>query len=484
MDLLPYKDICQFHNTIPNEHKSLVVIYKEINKVTTIMHDFEPVLMKTLLAFLTSTHENYETGTLRVYPTRKEDNIDFVIIALVCVKEDSVEDTQKASAIGLQALKTLNVKNIIFSINYMPEQMAIGAYLSAYNYDLFTKKTKVRFSIASFTKNESFELGVLKASHQNFARFLSDTPANHMTPTHFVNYATDFLKDKNLKMEVHEREYLIKNNMNMFLSVTEGSDQPCKFVIIKYKGKPDTTSTDISLVGKGITFDSGGISIKPSKGMGDMKADMMGAATVLAAISLIAELKVNYNVTATLPLCENLPSGKASKPGDVRVSMSGISVEIDNTDAEGRLILGDAFTHALLDKPKYMVDVATLTGAIVVALGNVYMGMFCNDDKFSGLITDCGKDVYNEVWRMPLDKKYKKAMRSNVADIKNIGDGGAGSCTAAIFLNEFVDEKVKWAHLDVAGVMVKSFDKNLYGDGMSGKPTCLLYEIVSRLSLE
>lgn len=483
MTLLPYKELCCFDGSIPEESSSIVVLYQKKEENYTIMHDFPASVQDSLVKFLKASKAPEKTGSTRVYATKEEDKLEYCFIALSCIQDLTVEDALRGSANGLKALQNLCVKNMIFSVNHMPEQMAIGGYLAGFNYDLLLKKRKDKFTINPSSPNELFEIGKVKGCHQNFARFLAETPANLMTPSLFVDYAKDFLTGKNLKIDVYEMDYLKKNNMGLFMSVTEGSIQPPKFLVIRYEGRKDK-ATDVSLVGKGITFDSGGISIKPATGMSDMKADMMGAATVLAGISLICHFGEEINVTASIPLCENLPSGSASKPGDVRISMNGMSIEIDNTDAEGRLVLGDAMTHAQKDNPRYMIDVATLTGAIVVALGTVYMGLFSNDDEFSNLIQKCGKDIYNEVWKMPLDKKYKRVMESNVADMRNAGDRMGGSCTAAIFLNEFVNEGVKWAHLDVAGVMNKSYDKDLYSTFMSGKPACLLYEVVSRLKNE
>lgn len=478
MTILNYKPKCQFERN--EKSKNIIIFYSKQETQYNLLHNTSDETKQILSNYLSKTNASDKPGETRFLLLNK----DYDSVVLSCVGKSSVEDVRVAAANGIKKFVSMKIFDVLVSVDFMAEDVAIGCVLGAYKYDILRKdKSDVTKSdvvkIAPHKKSDEYEKGACIAYHQNFARFLADTPANLMTPTLFVEYARDFLKDKGVEIVVHEREYLEKNNMNLFLSVTEGSSQPPKFLVINYKPKGE--AVDVALVGKGITFDSGGISIKPSRGMGDMKADMMGAASVVAAIGLCASLKVDINITVSVPLCENLPSGTASKPGDVRIAMNGLSVEIDNTDAEGRLVLGDAMVHAQKVNPKYLIDVATLTGAICVALGQVYIGCFSNDDELANLITETGVEVDNLTWRMPLSSKYRSVMDSNVADIKNASDGRGGSCTAAIFLNEFVNEKSKWAHLDIASVMNET-NSALYGKGMTGKPTQLLYKVIERLS--
>jgi len=240
--------------------------------------------------------------------------------------------------------------------------------------------------------------------------------------------------------------------MGAFLSVAKGSDQPPRLIVAKYQGASRGRFTDpIALVGKGITFDTGGISIKPAAEMDEMKFDMCGAASVLGALRAAAELKLKVNVLGVIPTCENMPSGRATKPGDIVTSMSGQTVEVLNTDAEGRLILCDALTYVQRFKPSAVVDIATLTGAIIVSLGNVHSGLFSPDDELAAELMEAASRASDRAWRMPVDDDYQDQLKSNFADMANIGiRGNAGSIVAACFLARFT-KGMRWAHLDVAG---------------------------------
>ncbi|KAM0676400.1 hypothetical protein GVAV_000365 [Gurleya vavrai] len=466
------------HKNKTEEKPSLIVCFTKSNDIFTIHHQLPENIKDSIQTFLLKTNASNKAGETRIY--KAPDDFSNDLIVLTCTGENTIEEIRKAGACAIKSVKSLKKTNIQVSNEHFPQELSIGVFLAAYDYAILKKTKPKLLNIQSTSNCQFFERGEKIAFYQNFARFLADTPANLMTPSLFVEYAKDLLKNLNVEINVYDKEYLQENNMNLFLSVGEGSEEPLKFLVIKYKGR-ESDEIDLSLVGKGITFDSGGISIKPSSGMSDMKADMMGGAAVLSVFGLAADLKKKINLTVSIALTENLPSGKATKPGDVKIGMSGISIEIDNTDAEGRLVLGDALVHAQKENPKYLIDVATLTGAICVALGSVFTGLFCNDEGFCNLIKEAGENVNDLVWRMPLDKKYKELMESNVADMKNSGGREGGSCTAAIFLNEFIDRERKWAHLDVAGVMKNAFPKELYGKGMSGKPVGLIFEIIEKI---
>jgi aminopeptidase len=330
-----------------------------------------------------------------------------------------------------------------------PLEAAEGAMLATFSYDQFKKEKPGSLSILGSETTE-WKKGIMMGEAQNMARLLMETPANHMNPTLFAEHAQKVFEGiPNVELIVRERSWVEKEKMGAFLSVSNGSknDQPLKFLEIHYRNGGD--EQPVALVGKGVTFDTGGISLKPSKGMAMMKGDMGGAACVLSAMWAIASLQIPKNVSCFIPLTENMPSGSATKPGDVIVARNGLSIEVDNTDAEGRLILADAIHYASSFQPKAIIELSTLTGAMDVALGSVYAGVFSNSDTLWHQLQIAGEKTGDRFWRMPLDEEYKKQISSTVADLKNVGDGSAGSCTAAIFLKEFIpkDSKIQFAHI-------------------------------------
>ena len=310
------------------------------------------------------------------------------------------------------------------------------------------------------------------ASGVKLARECANLPGNHCTPTYLAEQAQKIGKDHDLKVQVLDRKDVEKLGMGSFLAVAQGSDEPLRFIVARYQGAAKTQAP-VVLVGKGITFDTGGISIKPSSEMDEMKFDMGGAASVLGTLLAIAELKPKLNLVCIIPSCENMPSGRAVKPGDVVTSMSGQTIEVLNTDAEGRLILCDALTYAERFKPAVVVDVATLTGACVVALGHHFSGMFTTDDALAAQLLAAGTAALDPCWRMPLDEAYDEALKSNFADVGNIGGRAGGAITAAMFLRRFTS-KYRWAHLDIAGTAWKSG----VAKGSTGRPVPLLTHFV------
>jgi leucyl aminopeptidase len=304
------------------------------------------------------------------------------------------------------------------------------------------------------------------------ARECANRPGNHCTPTYLAETAKKLGKEFALKVEVLDRKAVEKLGMGSFLAVAQGSDEPLKFIVAQYQGAAKTQAP-VVLVGKGITFDTGGISIKPSAEMDEMKFDMGGAASVLGTLRAVAELKPKLNLVVIVPSCDNMPSGKAVKPGDVVTSMSGQTIEILNTDAEGRLILCDALTYAERFKPAVVVDVATLTGACVVALGHHNSGLFSNDDALAEQLLACSRAALDPCWRMPMDEEYEEGLKSNFADMGNVGSRAGGSITAALFLKRFT-AKFRWAHLDIAGTAWKSGASK----GGTGRPVPLLTHFV------
>ena len=322
--------------------------------------------------------------------------------------------------------------------------------------------------------------GRVLAGATNLARDMVNEPANYMTPSHMAETANRLAETHGLELNILEQEQMHELGMGALLGVTQGSRQPPKFIVLHYKGS-DSNEIDVALIGKGITFDSGGISIKPSEGMGEMKGDMAGGAAVMAAMSAIAQLKPKINITAIIPAAENLPSDNALKPGDVLTAMNGKTIEIISTDAEGRLILADALGYAKKLDAKHMVDVATLTGACVVALGNVCSGVFGNNQELVDKVIAAGAEAGELIWQMPMYEEYKEQNKSDVADIKNVGGRYGGAITAAQFLAEFVSD-TPWVHLDIAGTNLSEKERAYLVKGATGVPVRTLVNLVLTLA--
>jgi len=323
-------------------------------------------------------------------------------------------------------------------------------------------------------------LGRILAEATNLARDMANEPANYMTPGQMAEIAKQLAENYGLELSVLELEQMQEVGMGALLGVARGSLEPPKFITLNYKGS-DSTEIDVALVGKGVTFDSGGISIKPSEKMEEMKGDMAGGAAVMAAMSAIAQLKPKINVIALIPATENLPSGKALKPGDILTAMGGKTIEIISTDAEGRLILADALGYAKKLGTKHIVDVATLTGAMIVALGNIYSGAFGNNQELIDRVIAAGAEAGELIWRMPMHEEYKEQNKSDVADIKNVGGRYGGAITAAQFLAEFAGD-TPWVHLDIAGTSLSEKERNYLVKGATGVPVRTLVNVVLSLA--
>ncbi len=312
------------------------------------------------------------------------------------------------------------------------------------------------------------------ADGADLARTLGNLPPNLCTPSYLAEEAKKIAKQFKLGIEVLERKDMERLGMGALLAVTAGSRQPPKLIVLRYAGAAKSKKP-LVLVGKGITFDTGGISLKPGAEMDEMKFDMSGAGSVLGTIRALAGMRAPVNVIGVVPTCENMPDGAATRPGDIVTTMSGQTVEILNTDAEGRLILCDALTYSEKFDPEAVIDIATLTGACVIALGHVASGLFANDQKLADEILAAGDDAWDRAWQMPLWEDYQEQLRSNFADMANIGGRPGGSITAACYLARFT-RKLKWAHLDVAGTAWRSGrDK-----GSTGRPVPLLVRLALR----
>ncbi|PHN24786.1 leucyl aminopeptidase [Pseudomonas sp. ICMP 460] len=314
--------------------------------------------------------------------------------------------------------------------------------------------------------------GVAIADGLDLCRDLGNLPPNICTPTYLAESALTMADQFPVEVQVMDQEQIAALGMNAFLAVAQGSAQPPRFIVIRHNGA-QATQAPVVLVGKGITFDSGGISLKPGDAMDEMKYDMCGAAAVIGTLRAAAQMKLGLNVIGVIAACENMPGPNALKPGDVITSMLGKTIEVLNTDAEGRLILCDALTYSERFEPAAVIDVATLTGACIVALGHVHSGLYASDEALGNEVLQAAHASGDSAWRMPLDEAYQEQLKSNFADLPNIGTKGAGSVTAACFLSHFAT-RYPWAHLDVAGTAWRSGPQK----GATGRPVRLLTELL------
>jgi leucyl aminopeptidase len=365
-----------------------------------------------------------------------------------------------------------------------------GAIAGGFDTSLYQKDPEKRSGANSFTLlgqgfdeaalGRGVERGEVLGEAVNFARRLAITPANDMTPTDLADEATKAAKETGLEIDVLDEDRCREEGMGSFLSVAQGSAQPPKFIVLTYKGDPGSTEL-LALVGKGITFDTGGISIKPAERMEEMKYDMSGGAAVIAVMRAIGQLKPKLNVVGIVPATENMPGGKATKPGDVFTAMNGKTIEVINTDAEGRLILADALCYANKLGATKIVDAATLTGACVIALGHAASAAVSNNEEFVQQFLAAAKPSGERYWQMPLYEDYSNQMRSDIADLKNTGGRPAGTLTAAAFLKSFVDDK-PWIHLDVAGTAYLDSESAWQAKGPTGTPVRAFISLVEQLA--
>lgn len=367
-----------------------------------------------------------------------------------------------------------------------------GAITGLFELDKYRTAEKEERQIDSFVvvldgeDKEALERGVERGriigESVNFTRDMANEPGGHLTPTDMADRAREIAEQFGLNIEVLDESRMEQEGMGALLSVSRGSEEPAKLIVLKYVPR-DTSKQDVdnllAFVGKGITFDSGGISLKPGENMELMKYDMTGGATVLGAMRAIAQLKPSIPVLGIVPASENLPSGKATKPGDVVTAMSGKTIEVINTDAEGRLVLSDAICYAKKLGAKRIVDMATLTGAVSIALGDVNTAVLGTDQALIDEVINAGSEVGDKFWQLPLDKEYSKQIKSEIADIKNVGGRKAGTITAAAFLKEFADG-VAWAHLDIAGTAWGDEAKPYRAKGPTGVAVRTLINMVER----
>jgi len=438
------------------------------------------------LATLTSEASakcDLETGLGKTLACYRVPGIKASRVVLVRSGNGSAAAVRKAVTAGLASLKQPNIQKVGLVLSLLDDngpavRAAVQACADA-SYTFTTTKPSAKARAlqqvvvavsdapavqAAFDAARAIVTGV------EFAKEWANRPANHATPSMLADAARKLGRKPGIKTEVLGPKEVAALGMGAFISVARGSVEPLRFIVMHYTGA-GKTSAPVVLVGKGITFDTGGISIKPAAEMDEMKFDMGGAASVLGTFAALAELLPAINVVGLIPTCENMPDGQAVKPGDVVTSMSGQTIEILNTDAEGRLILCDALTYAARFKPRSVVDIATLTGACVIALGAVRSGLFSAHDDIAAALQQAGESALDPCWRMPLDDEYAEGLKSNFADMGNVAGRAGGSITAAKFLQKFTAD-LPWAHLDIAGTAWKSGAAK----GSTGRPVPLLVQ--------
>jgi leucyl aminopeptidase len=406
-------------------------------------------------------------------------------------KNFSSAELHKLAGVAVRTLKGKTIRSFAF---VLPERVAAsdavasvveGAFVGSFDPDYYKSDRKDQkidsITIVAHGDPKPLEdaMGAARiiGESQNFTRDLVNEPSNRMTPTILAERARKMASDAGLKCEVFGAEKIKQLKMGAFWGVAQGSDEPPALIVLRYEPTGAPENPHIGLVGKGITFDTGGISIKPADGMEKMKYDMAGGATMIGVMRAIALLKPKVRVTAVICATENMPSGKAQKPGDVQIAMSGKSIEIINTDAEGRLVLADGLCYARQLGCTHLVDAATLTGAVVVALAHVNVGIFASDDQMYERFTQANKRAGEKMWRLPLDDEYKEIIKSNIADIVNSGGRWGGAVTAAMFLKEFAED-TPWIHLDIAGTAWMEDQKPWIAKGPSGVAVRSLIEFV------
>ena len=419
------------------------------------------------------------------------------LLLIGCGDRGSYKSAQITQLGGTAArfLRSKNVKTIAvvpraeLDAERAAQMVVVGAIMGMFELDKYRTKDKENRELKSVTVvvegadkkavQRGAERGRIIGDSINFTRDLANEPGAYMTPTIMADRAKKVAKEFGLSFDVLDQKQMEKLGMGSLLGVSRGSDEPPKLIVMKYKPAKSSSKELLALVGKGITFDSGGISLKPGENMELMKYDMTGAATVIGTMRAIAQLKPSVSVLGVAPCSENLPSGKATKPGDVLRAMSGKTIEVINTDAEGRLVLADAIAYAKKLGATKIIDMATLTGAVSIALGDVNTAILGTDQELIGEVIASGVEVGEKFWQLPLDAEYTKQIKSDIADIKNVGGKKAGTITAAAFLKEFAEE-TPWAHLDIAGTAWGDPATPYRSKGPTGVAVRTLVEFIER----
>ncbi len=449
--------------------------------------------------------ENFKGKDSELLSVLTEEKLESPRLLLVGIGEEkklTIERLRRAGARAAKQAKGLKLAHLAFelpdglknengeafSVAELTGAIAEGAYLSLYKYDQYLTEDKdknKKVSQITFVSDFAEHAKVIKQTLQDVSiiceavyltRDLENAPPNDLYPETLAIIAQGSAKQYGYKSQVWDKKKIEKMGFGGLLAVNSGSTRPPRFIILEHNAGKKGLET-VVLVGKGITFDSGGISIKPAAGMAEMKMDMSGAAAVVGTLEAVARLKLPVHVVGLIPTAENMPSGSSMRPGDIITHYGGKTSEVDNTDAEGRLVLADALAYAATFKPKAVIDLATLTGACVVALGHYASGMMGNDDELMGKLKLAGETSYERVWELPMYDEYEKHIKSDVADVKNVGGRWAGAITAAFFLKKFIGD-YKWVHLDIAGTAILEEDLPYAPRGGSGVGVRMLVEML------
>ena len=456
-----------------------------------------PALMPSgsdaLSVLIATAHQagDFENKPAKMLTAYRVAGIAATRVVLVGAGDGSPKNVRSAVAAAMGSIKSTNVQKVLVCLNAVeslhPTTVSgmtctalVACADTAYTYTTskskvgkptLSKLQRVAIAVDSIANAAAgFEKGKALVLGMEMTKEWANRPANYATPTLLAEAAQRLGKHARMKVDVLGPKEVSRLGMGSFIAVAQGSEEPLRFIVLKYSGA-SSKHAPVVLIGKGITFDTGGISIKPAAEMDEMKFDMCGAAAVLGIFRSLAELQPDVNVVGLIPACENMPDGRAIKPGDVVTSMSGQTIEILNTDAEGRLVLCDALTYAARFQPSAVVDIATLTGACVVALGGVRSGLFSSDDALAEQLQHAGDTSMDVCWRMPLDDEYAEGLKTNFADVANIGGRAGGAITAAKFLQRFAGS-FPWAHLDIAGTAWKSGSAK----GATARPVPLLLD--------
>ena len=478
-----------------------VVVFKDEKANSGILKDLDKLVGGNISSVLKTEEFKGETGETAyfLFEAKGKNTANRLLLVGAGDKTDyKASDVYTISGAATRFLRKRNVK----SFALMPRsdgdssQTAVGAMQgvvsSQFELDKYKTKDKNDKSIDNFVLfvdgakekdlKDGLKRGEIIGDSMNFARDLANEPPNILHPTEMANRAQKMAKEVGLKCEILDEAKMEKLGMGSLMSVTYGSSQPAKMIVLKYEPKKTTGKKGelLAIVGKGITFDTGGISIKPAEGMDAMKYDMSGGATVIGTMRAIGLLQPTVPVLGIVAAVENMPDGKATRPSDVVTAMNGKTVEILNTDAEGRLVLADAVAYAEKQGATTIIDMATLTGAVIIALGDLNTAVLGNDQNLVDEIIACGKEAGEDFWQLPISKEYSKAIKSDIADIKNIGGGRkAGTIIGAVFIQEFVKD-AKWAHLDIAGTAWADNEKPHHAKGPTAIAVRTLLKFVEK----
>jgi len=481
-----------------------IAIFKDEKADEGFLKDLDTITGGVVKSVIDSEELKGKEGETLYLPLLNNKHLKAQRLLLVGVGDRGEYTTALASQMAGTAVRTLrgkNVKSIAVAarldgnVEDVGSAVAEGAYLALFEPDKYRTVEKEQREIDRLVVvvdgaeanglKRGVERGKIIGESVNFTRDLANEPGAYMTPTNMAERARDIATEFGLSVDVLDEARMEQEGMGSLLSVSRGSEEPAKLIILKYTPSPAAADSSelLAFVGKGITFDSGGISLKPGENMELMKYDMTGGATVIGAMRAIAQLKPSIPVLGVVPCAENLPSGKATKPGDVVRAMTGKTIEVINTDAEGRLILADAIAYAKKLGATTVVDMATLTGAVSIALGDVNTAVIGTDQELIDEIIAAGKETGEKFWQLPLDKEYSKQIKSDIADIKNVGGRKAGTITAAAFLKEFA-EGLSWAHLDIAGTAWADDAKPYRAKGPTGIAVRTLVRMVARAAIK